>query len=318
MQHEPRRKYLPASIISVALLLGCAAAWAQTSSQNPDFNSTVAREMSNFYPGASKDSINTPAPSQAIAAGFTKLSFADNFDYNDLSFLAFHGAPGHKWNAALWYKPNSASPQNFMVRDSVLSIYNNSISTIQNSPPFPGTTWLGGYFEARLYCTGHCGFYLASYKWSQLSGEACTRRPWCDADRAAGDEVNRLYGGADEIDIIEGYQNKPFMGQFTVHKSGSGAGQQGFGPPDQTNKDTFVRFGVPIVGNWHVYGLLWTRNQLNWYVDNRLVKTEPAFPSSWQPSFLVSSANVDKAADAQGIPDPAITAVDWVRVWERN
>jgi beta-glucanase (GH16 family) len=261
----------------------------------------------------------TQAPPQAAKAGDTRLDFFDDFNYPDLSFLAFKGAPGKIWSAALWYKPGAAAPQNFSVGDSSLTIRANTISTLQNSPPYTGRNWLGGYFEARMYCGspggGICFFYLGSLAWAQLSGKACGAS-YCAADKAAGAEMDSRFGGTSEIDIIEAYSSNPRMGQFTVHKSGSGAGQQGYGVPDEVNQDSHAVFGFPLQNAWHTYGLLWTKDTLYWYVDNKLAKTAPAYKSTWQPAFItlgVSPDRYDKHVDPAVQPQ---VKIDWVKVWQ--
>jgi hypothetical protein len=250
-------------------------------------------------------------PSPAAAKGDTRLDFSDDFDYPDTSFIAFNGAPGKTWNASLWYKPTAAHPADFSIGNSVLSIHKSSISSIQNSKPFPGKVWLGGYFEARMLCSAQCAFYLSSYDWARLSGNACSTGI-CDAYHVAGRQMDSTYGGVNEIDIIETTALNPNRGLFTVHKSGAGAGQGGFAQPDAVNKSRVTMFGSPLVGAWHTYGLLWTKNTLYWYVDNKLTQTSPAFTSTWQPAFIIFSVSPEP-----GVPDDALNMkLDWVKVWE--
>ena len=256
-------------------------------------------------------------PPQAASAGNTRLDFYDDFDYPDTSFLAFHGAGGKTWNASLWYKANAASPKNFSISNSVLTINNNAISTIQNATPFAGRTWQGGYFEARIYCAAHCGFYLGSYAWAKMSGQSCQAAD-CETNRqAAGKQLDSQYGGANEIDIIEAYGTAPKAGAFTLHRGGMGAGQHGYGAPDDHIAKS-AKFNAPLIRNWHTYGLLWTKTTLYWYVDNQLTASAPAYRSTWQPSFMIISVAPDGWSNTSKgtADDEVITKVDWVKVWE--
>lgn len=273
-----------------------------------------------FFGGAAqkiaKATTAVAPPPQAAAAGMTRLDFSDDFNYRDTSFLDFGGENAKTWSASLWFMPGSARPADFTVSDSVLTIHNNAMSTVHNKAPYPGKTWLGGYIESRIYCTGHCGFYLSSYAWTKKSGEACGAGN-CPKMADVARQLDQQYGGADEIDIAESYFSAPNNAGFTVHESGSGCGQGGWGTPDRTNQNSSVKFNSPVAGAWHTYGLLWTKSTLHWYLDNKLVVSAPAFRSSWQPSFIVYWVGPDKF-DKKGANDPAIMKVDWVRVWERR
>jgi len=300
MSYSKRAALAAALIIGLSLIVNDRGATA-----NAGARSELDSETSQKSPAGSSSGIQPPP--QAAAAGDTRLDFYDNFDYPDLSFLAFGGAPVKTWSASVWYKAKSAGAANFNISSSVLTIYNNAISTIQNSSPFPGRTWLGGYFEARLYCAAHCGFYLGSYAWVKLSSS--------EGNQAAGRDLDAQYGGADEIDIFEGYGNGPNQGSFTLHSSGVGAGQGGYGAPDKV-KTTGVKFNTPLIRAWHTYGLLWTKEKLYWYVDNQLCATAPAYRSTWQPSFLIIDVAPDGWSKLGAPNDEVITKVDWVRVWE--
>jgi Glycosyl hydrolases family 16 len=271
---------------------------------------------------AGMDAAFGPAPAgpppQAVAAGFSRLDFSDEFNYPDSSFVAFNGAAGQKWNGGPWFNPQASKPADFILSKSFLTIRHDMISTLHNAPPWDAHTFLGGYFEARLYCTGWCGFYLGSYAWSSGVAKACHGVNHCPALYAVGKQNDQQYGGTAELDIIEARFSQPNSGYFTVHKNGMGVGDphNNYGALDEFNKSNFRRdFNFPIINAWHTYGFLWTQKTLTWYLDNQPVVTTKAYRSSWQPCFMILVDTPDQR-EAPGSNDPTELGVDWVRVWE--
>ena len=71
-----------------------------------------------------------------------------------------------------------------------------------------------------------------------------------------------------------------------------------------------------LAADFHVYGLEWSKDQLRWYVDGQVVRTEPN--EHWhQPLFLCLNTEANAHFDA--LPDdsrlPAAYEIDYVRAW---
>lgn len=244
-------------------------------------------------------------PYQAAAAGFTQLSFDEEFDNPpDIGY----GTAGHKWNAGLWYEAVPPA-SDFAVSNSILTITatattNTNLCTqhYDSAAGASGTQFLGGYFESRIYCTDWSAFWL--YRWNQPYGNPIV--------------ANNPMSWINEIDIIESdpgalYSDLAFC---TLHKNTGGSG----GVPDEGNHGNTDQFPMPngglTVGQWHIYGVLWTVNTVAFYVDNIEVASFPVYPSTWQPVQLILSAQPGGVTgQSPSTVLPPITQVDWVRVW---
>lgn len=248
----------------------------------------------------------TPPP-QAVTAGFTELFFADDFDALDLGL----GTPGHKWNGGLWYETVPPS-SDFSASNSILTITATATSNTNlctqhydSTGGASGTPFLGGYFEARMYCTDWSAFWL--YRWKQ---------PYTSNPPVSPSDPTTWIN---EIDIIESdpgvnYANLAFC---TLHKNTGGSG----GVPDEGNGGATDQFPMPgggkTVGEWHIYGVLWTQTAVTFFVDNIQIASFPPYPSTWQPVQLILSAQPGGVTgQSQSTVIPPITLVDWVRVWE--
>ncbi len=244
----------------------------------------------------------TPPP-QAVAAGFTSL----NFDQEPgQSWDIGYGTDGHKWNANTWWK-SVPSSSNYSNADGVETITDlndpNSYGTdlcTQDHDYSTGTYFQGGYFEAYLNCTDWSQFWLF-----------CALAPYHPQYTVASNPLT--YNN--EIDIIETDPGTAYTNNVTttIHYNTNGYG----GVPDQINLNNVNSISNgPVCGKWHTYGVLWTQSQVTWYVDNVQVCTAPTFDSTWQPAQLILTAQPGGVAGSQSTVNPAITQVQWVRVWE--
>jgi beta-glucanase (GH16 family) len=238
-------------------------------------------------------------PAQAFSAGFRNLGFDEEFKGPlDIGY----GTPGHKWNAGLWWEP-IPSASNFSVRDGVLTITasdsKNAELCTQYHDVSGGRYFQGGYFEARMLCTDWSAFWLF-----------CANRPrvWGNLVRPS----NPL-SWTNEIDIIETDPGSPNAAFCTLHANSSGDG----GVFDELNNPHRFSIDHPVLGTWHTYGLLWTQDQITWYVDDVQVARARPFPSTWQPMQLVLTAAPGGVNGSASTVLPPITQVQWVRVWEK-
>ena len=246
--------------------------------------------------GATDASISPPP--QAIAAGFWNLGFDEEFKGPlDIGY----GTSGHKWNASLWWEPVALASA-FCVQDGVLTITATASEKAELCTQYHdasgGRYFLGGYFEARMRCSDWSGFWLF-----------CANRP-----RVYGDRIrpSNPLTWTNEIDIIETDPGLPNTAFCTVHKNTSSDG----GVPDEQNDAPFPIPG-PVLGAWHTYGVLWTQNQITWYVDNVKVATARPYSSTWQQVQLILSASPGGVNGSASTVLPPVTQVQWVRVWEK-
>ena len=73
----------------------------------------------------------------------------------------------------------------------------------------------------------------------------------------------------------------------------------------------------------HVYGLLWTRSNLTWFLDGKAVSTAPTQPDEHQPMYvLVSLYTHSETSWLQRPKDPssyrARYRIDWVHVYSSD
>jgi beta-glucanase (GH16 family) len=97
-----------------------------------------------------------------------------------------------------------------------------------------------------------------------------------------------------------------------LHQNSSGDG----GVPDAMNSNNRHDTNTPLVGYWHNYGLLWTPNQLTWYVDEIPIMSLPPYASTNQPTQLILTAGAGGVNGSPSKTNPPIIKVDWVRVWQ--
>jgi beta-glucanase (GH16 family) len=248
------------------------------------------------HSGAASPAVVPPA--QAAAAGFRNLGFDEEFEAPlDIGY----GTSGHKWNASLWWQP--VAPANaFCVQGGVLTVTATASERAELCTQYHdasgGRYFLGGYFEARMLCTDWSAFWLYCANRSRVYGNLI--------------QQSNPLTWTNEIDIIETDPGLPNTAICTIHKNTSSDG----GVPDQQNNPDYFRLSFPVLGAWHTYGLLWTREHITWYVDNVKVASARPFPSTWQPMQLVLTASPGGANGSLSSVLPPTTEVQWVRVWE--
>jgi beta-glucanase (GH16 family) len=252
-----------------------------------------------FLPIGNSAASSIAPPEQASSAGFSKLAFDDEF--GDGSLDVGYGTDGHKWNAGLWWE-KIPSPSAFSVDGGVLTITASATQAVDLCTQFHdatgGTYFKGGYFEAYMNCTDWSAFWLF-----------CADRP-----HVWGNQVlpSNPMTWTNEIDVIETDGKFPNTAVCTLHKNTSGDG----GVPDQINQPNNFPLNQKLLGGWHTYGVLWTTNQVTWYVDNIKVATTAPFQSTWQPVQLILTAAPGGVNGSPSTVLPPTTQVKWVRVWE--
>lgn len=245
------------------------------------------------------------APPRAAAAGYTNLIFEDDFQSLD---IAFGENKGEKWNAGLWWDviPDKSC---FETSGTALKITvppgEDHIDLCtqwhnQSTTPNDNTGIMfqpGGYFEARICTFNWDAFWLF-----------CWHRPW---NWGASVDPNNPMTWTNEIDILESDGGYPYWCWQTLHKNTSSDGL-----PDEQNWPHICESNKVLVGEWHDYGLLWTRELLTFFVDGIPCREVKPYESTWQPVQLILTAGIGGVGGSPTKTDPPIIRVDWVRVWQ--
>lgn len=263
------------------------------------------------------DSPSAPAP--AAAAGFTKLSFCDDFDSISTIDVNGTGAQGYKWytNLPPWWGMTKTEPSTYDVSGSALALTGNpnthgwGIST-KDPRTGSGVAFTFGYFEARIS--------FDPTLWSQSSSWPAF---WSiDYPRPAQHYENTLA----ELDFFEAFDNPALNHQVeflgTLHE------WQDNMTIDYFNKNSRQPVNVNW-NNWHTVAALWTTGQVSWYLDDRLLMTQSYEPDGVpNPLALTKGGNSGSQAGIFSILDNDTMdvilgsapgwpmRVDWVRIWQ--
>jgi beta-glucanase (GH16 family) len=149
-----------------------------------------------------------------------------------------------------------------------------------------------------------------------------------------------------EIDVTEIYGSKPDISESNFHRTGGNIGARNHNVTTKTSSsglninppNPFVAGGT---NDWHTYGINWTANQLQWFIDGVLVRTYNASTSAdtsalgYEHSMIL---NLAMGGNGPRYPDhgytgnesgngynngnlvadlPGAMEVDYVRVWQR-
>ena len=220
------------------------------------------------------------------------------------------------WGKGTWYDPGSPSNAIF-VRDGVLNLVSRRSQgypdiTLSSEAGSKRRVFKRGYFEARMKWTRGKGawpaFWLSSYRnatnqaWPSIN-------PYCERNGLA----SALCWNS-ELDVFEGQGLEPHTFYGTLHRNTNGS----FGVRDRTNHPAWKRVGPNLTKRFHKYAVLWTANEVRWYLDGHKILRTSTFASTDQPMFLLFDMWIGWAdtPDAS-TPDALRTKVDWVRVWRR-
>jgi beta-glucanase (GH16 family) len=162
----------------------------------------------------------------------------------------------------------------------------------------------------------------------------------------AGDGSSPGWPAYGEVDVTEIYGSKPDISESNFHRTGGNIGARNH---NVTNKSSSSGLNInppnPFVAggtnDWHTYGINWTANQLQWFIDGVLVRTYSASSSAdstalgYEHSIILNLAmggNGPRYPDhgytgnesGSGYNDgnlvadlPGAMEVDYVRVWQR-
>ncbi len=251
-----------------------------------------------------------PDETQTVV-NFSNLTWEDNFDVNgapDASRWTFdigdgtaQGIPG--WgNGELQYYTDRA--ENVVIEDGMLKI-----TAVQEQ--FEGAGYTSARIKTQGLFTQTYGRFEARIKlpWGQGIWPAF----WMLGDDAGGSIVWPQIG---EIDIMENRGSEPTITHGSVH----GPGYSGGSAITKSYELTNDRFDT----NFHVFGIEWGPNYINYYVDDVLYNqiTPGDVTGEWvfndNPFYII--LNVAVGGSFSGNPDagtvfPQTMYVDYVRVY---
>jgi beta-glucanase (GH16 family) len=162
----------------------------------------------------------------------------------------------------------------------------------------------------------------------------------------AGDGSSPGWPAYGEVDVTEIYGSKPDISESNFHRTGGNIGARNHNvnsPPSSTagrNVNPPNPFVAGGVNAWHRYGLSWSANRLDWYVDGVLVRSYAAATVAdrsalgYEHSLIL---NLAMGGNGPRYPDhgytgqesgggynngnlvadlPGVMEVDYVRVWQ--
>lgn len=242
----------------------------------------------------------TTAPTQASTAGYSTLVFWDEF--NSADTISPDGSGSYNWYTTNFYSSSATLPASgYKVSNGYLTIltdasgYSAGIATA--SPTTSSGVWQHGYFEARIRFNpagNHGSAWPAFWSYS--------------IERVLGLVPIGSYFG--ELDFMECYPTGSACSYITtVHqwqRNDSGDTSVAQNP----DNEPAVPAGTDFT-QWHIYGCLWTPNQIQWYLDNKLVMTVATGPGT---SFTALEQNHMFLVLGTGKNWPM--DVDYVHVWQ--
>ena len=161
------------------------------------------------------------------------------------------------------------------------------------------------------------GYWEASIEFSDVPGMWSAF--WIQTP-THGDPLGEPEIAGVEVDIIE--HHAAIAGADTSDRAFLFVIWDGYGPETMTL--TSLTGDLGLATGFHTYGLLWTPQVWEFYVDDQLIWTVDA-PISQVPEYVILSSEVQEGAlpgflPPGGLPDRESSdvrmVVDWVRVWE--
>jgi beta-glucanase (GH16 family) len=234
-------------------------------------------------------------PSQAAAAGYQHLVFDDEF--NSPNTVSPDGSGNYNWYLTSIYGSPALPASGYSIQNGYLEIktdasgYSYGMATVD--PENTVQAWQHGYFEARILFCSTCS---QGHGWPSF---------WSASIERATGQIPESAPSA-ELDVFEYYVSGGYRYYLTTVHQASGMAK---GVQNLNNVPT-VPSGTNY-GAWHIYGCLWTTNEVRWYFDNNLVetvKTGPGTPYTaleQEKMFLILGT---------GLNWP--TYVDYVHVWQ--
>jgi beta-glucanase (GH16 family) len=234
-------------------------------------------------------------PSQAAAAGYKTLVFDDEFNSPDT--VSPNGSGNYNWYLTNIYGLPALPASGYSIQDGYLEIktdasgFSYGMATVDAENTVQA--WQHGYFEASILFCSTCS---QGHGWPSF---------WSSSIELATHQISES-APAGELDFFEYYVSGGYRAYLTTVHQASGTTK---GVQNPNNVPT-VPSGTNY-GTWHIYGCLWTPNEVRWYFDNNLVetvKTGPGTPYTaleQEKMFLILGSGVNWPM-----------YVDYVHVWQ--
>lgn len=244
-------------------------------------------------------------PSQAVSAGFTTLSFDEEFSTR---FDSSQTDPTAIWSKGFWFGlPDKGTFT--ILPGGGLRIVNAppSCCSVAVAHPFKkgvigGPSFLYGYFEARMRFSAVTStvndswatFWMESKNYLEQTDGFPGTQHWC------------------ELDVFEALHH--FRADTAQHSWTKHPGQA------QTSRSNPASLHAvpndPLDGNYHVFGVLRTNGSVSWYMDNILIDSFASFPiCNTDPLVLIVGAQAHRPPVA-AFRSQQTTDIAWVRVWQ--
>ena len=236
-------------------------------------------------------------------------SFADNFAGSSLStdFWETHYPGVDNWTDNRTLAGNSekeiyvdrdfkdAGIDPFSIKDGILSI------TARKTPPehlqdFKNLPYTSGLITSRKSFYQTYGYFEISAKLPR--GHAYWPAFWM---------LKRKQDWPPEIDIFEAIGDKPDSVDMTTHWKKDGTG------PHQSTHCTVKVPGADQA--FHLYGVLWTKERIVYYIDRKPIGQFATPPGLDQPMYLLANLAVAQNANDK-TPVPANFDIDWIAAYK--
>ncbi len=237
--------------------------------------------------------------------GYPKLIWHDEFDGDALDDTRWRRIPDRMGHGPDWSKYTSSRPDLVSVRNGCLvlkGVANDDLA----ADPRP-------YLQGQVTTRGRFDFLYGKVELRAKFEDQTGAWPafWMLPTRGRWPQ-----GG--EIDIFERLNADPFVYQ-TVHSAWTQYMKQKENPPQSGRADI-------LPGEFNVYGLEWTEQELVWSVNGKVTLRYPrtdAHPTQWpftSPFYILLNMQLEGSwvgkVDAATLP--VHLYVDWVRVWQKE
>lgn len=226
-------------------------------------------------------------------------TFAEEFDSLDVSAWG----PGTRWIAhtpwngdfgsAQFIDPHPKAP--FAIKDGMLEITMRRGSDgkwrsgllASADREGKGFSQAGGYFEVRAKFPAGRGVWPAFWL--------------CSLDNSAG--------GRPEVDIVEHYGQDPSKYYVNIHLW-------------KDKKHAFNQYSAVSVKSgslsedFHTYGVNIDKDNLTFYFDRKEVWRTPSRPEYMKPLFILVNLAAGGGWPIDGMPDPSVMYVDYIRAYQ--
>ncbi|WP_082554821.1 glycoside hydrolase family 16 protein [Caulobacter sp. Root1455] len=301
MSSAPRR--MRAVGMAVVVLAGAAsalAAWPQESVGGPPAGFSLTPSFNEEFDGAALDTTRwrtayrTDGVTPPTVANRSLYGNRERELYFDPAFLGLGVQPFSVADGALTI---TAAPMSPSAREAVAAAVAQQPESIRNSP-LKDVSYSSGLITTKGSFSQLYGYFEIRARWT--GGKGLWPAFW--ALPADG-------GWPPELDVMEALGHEPTTVYQSVHSKQTGAA---------VGDTTRVAVGAGTSA-FHTYGMLWTKDEIRFYLDGRQTAARPTPTDAHKPMYLMANLAVggywpgDPTATT---PFPATMTIDYVRAWK--